>query len=481
MPFNKQTTIKSKELDIIHHLLTDYTGLIFPEKRLKDGLFSAAYKTEVKDLQLYISQLIQSRAYFLDQIPNLINHLTIGETSFFRNPETWSTIKYEILPPLIQQRRQNYNQQLKFYSVGCSTGEEPYSLAILLLELIPDIDHWNIEIQAVDINKRSLEKAKVGRYKEWSFRNNMPLTTKAKWFELQDNLDYQIKDQVKQYVRFNWLNLGDHTQRLFSWSKNIDLMLCRNVLMYFEKNIARHIIIDFHQSIRPTGWLVVSACETSNLLNPYFTLVNFKNQLFYQRAELSQTIENEDNFINFTSLVIPPELDNPSQSHDFKKAITYYKQNNLKDLETLGNSIKSEHSETLDIWRLLVFKHAKKQAWDEALNYCQKMISLQPQNPSTYFLNALILNEAHRIQEAETILKKILYLNPCHVMSHLTLAIIASSQQNFHKAHMACMQAKKYALTYPSEQLIPDSNGLSAHQLLNYISCFCNSDRQLYS
>src|SRR4030043_136497 len=142
-----------------------------------------------------------------NQIEILASHLTVGETYFFRERRTFEILEQSLLPGLIAARRKT-EKRLRFWSAGCSTGEEPYSLAILLDKLIPDLKDWNVTILATDINTGAIRKGEEGIYSDWSFRDNPPWF-KEHYFEKVDGNHYRLLPRIRKMVTFSYLNLSE--------------------------------------------------------------------------------------------------------------------------------------------------------------------------------------------------------------------------------------------------------------------------------
>lgn len=218
----------------------------------------------------------------------LVLGLTNLESYFFRDKELFNLLQNTLLPELIQ--RKQYNKTLRICSAGCSTGEEPYSLAILLKELIPDLEQWNLMILGVDINASALEKAKTGIYRPWSFRN-VDTEIKQRYFQLIDN-QYYVDSQIKKMLTFQSLNLvKDLFTRPKSELRDMDLILCRNVFIYFEPSAIAHVLNKFNQALQPLGYLIAGHAELHGQNLSQFQTKVFPEALIYQR--------HANNFVDF--------------------------------------------------------------------------------------------------------------------------------------------------------------------------------------
>jgi chemotaxis protein methyltransferase CheR len=341
------TTALSSQLSDVDYwrfrdLILARTGMLFGPRRrdaLAHGLSAAAGRTGRENLGQYY-RLLQWAKTDSEPWDDLLGAITVGETYFFRNPAQFDALRYHILPDLIARHRDD--RRLRIWSAGCATGEEPYSLAILLRQLLPDIAHWNIFVLATDINKQALRWADEGRYREWSFRRtdpaiHAPYFTKRngpfdlaqdkpfdlaqdkpfdlaqdkpfdlaqdKPFDLaQDKpfggaqgkpLDYarnsqdkyfELSPQVRKMVAFAYLNLVEDSYPSLTTNTNaMDLILCRNVAIYLPEAVIQEMVERFHRCLVPEGWLIVGAAETNGATYRQFAVRNFPGAIVYQKV-----------------------------------------------------------------------------------------------------------------------------------------------------------------------------------------------------
>jgi chemotaxis protein methyltransferase CheR len=186
----------------------------------------------------------------------LIKALTINVSEFFRNPETFGVIEKEVIPFLIKSRSDSLVKSIRIWSAGCATGEEVYSLAILLHRILGrDFDRYRISIIGTDIDSLSLEKARKGTYHE-SVLKNVNASIKESYFVRQGET-YQVSDQLKNMIRFK-----RHDMISESCINRFDLIICRNVMIYFKKEIQEQLQLKFHQSLNRGGFFVIGKAET---------------------------------------------------------------------------------------------------------------------------------------------------------------------------------------------------------------------------
>ena len=218
----------------VRDLVYQACGIYHSEEKLY--LLSGACKrrmthAKAKDPRQYLD-LISSPSTRVLELRELLNEITIGETCLFRSQPQLTALQNVILPELIATRSKIGLQKLRIRSAGCSTGEEPYTLSMFLLEQSERLlKGWSFEISATDLNDRSIETAKAGIYGNYALRNTSDLY-KRKYFNPADGDKLQVKDEVRSRINFSRLNLSDDTKMLFM--KGMDLVFCCNVLDLFR-------------------------------------------------------------------------------------------------------------------------------------------------------------------------------------------------------------------------------------------------------
>jgi chemotaxis protein methyltransferase CheR len=212
-----------------------------------------------------------------EELTVLIDNLTTNETYFFRENAQLRAFAEEILPELRQTRADR--KALRIWSAGCSTGEEPYTIAMLLLESGDWWRDWQVDILGSDINQRVLHTARKGVYKKNAHRATSPEML-AKYF-IEENGDYRITDQVRELVSFSSVNLLDPFKT--SLITNMDIIFCRNVIIYFDKEAKKKVIDSFYQKLREGGYLLLGHSESLINLSNAFELRTLKNDMVYQK------------------------------------------------------------------------------------------------------------------------------------------------------------------------------------------------------
>jgi len=217
----------------------------------------------------------------------LLNEITIGETYMFRSPPQLEALRTVIFPPMIESKGKLGFKRLRIWSAGCSTGEEPYTLAMFLLE---ESEHslkgWTFDILATDLNDRSLEVAKAGIYGDYALRN-VTDSQRRKYFKPVDDKKLQVTDQLKSLIRFDRVNLSDDSKMVFL--KGMDIVFCCNVLIYFDLSSKRRVVQHFYSNLVPNGYLFLGHAESLYQVDDAFRLVHLPGTTAYWKPPTGYT------------------------------------------------------------------------------------------------------------------------------------------------------------------------------------------------
>jgi chemotaxis protein methyltransferase CheR len=270
--------------DDVFRLLRDfihgYCGLFFDDGSkflLERRLSRRLEQHHLKSFEEYYHFLRYDRKRE-EELTILIDNLTTNETYFFRESPQLRAFSEEILPELRQRLADR--KALRIWSAGCSTGEEPYTIAMLLFESGEWWRDWQVEILGSDINQRVLHTARKGVYKTGAHRVTSPEML-AKYFIEEDKGNYRIIDKVKELVSFSSLNLLDPLKA--NLISNMDIIFCRNVIIYFDKEAKKKVIESFSNKLREGGYLLLGHSESLINISNAFALRTLKNDMVYQK------------------------------------------------------------------------------------------------------------------------------------------------------------------------------------------------------
>jgi chemotaxis protein methyltransferase CheR len=269
--------LSAEDLQRITGLIYRWTGMTFGEAKryyIERRIGERLRCTGIQDIRTYLATLAASEA----ERQALINAFTINETYFFREDHQFGALATAILPELIRGRRPG--DLIRIWSLPCSTGEEAYSLAIWLLEYWPLVDSYNIEIVGSDIDTAALEQAMAGRYAQRSLAR-LPAELVERYFEPEHHHRRKIIDDLRESVRFTVANLIDGTS--LAAQGRFDVILCRNLLIYFDDDARAVAATNLFESLAPGGYLCLGHSESMTRISDRFNLVRLPDAIVYRR------------------------------------------------------------------------------------------------------------------------------------------------------------------------------------------------------
>lgn len=421
-----------KYLPAVEKIINERLGIII-HKHQKDDLLKIMANA-IDEFKLSAEQYIEKLSFETEEAPiikDLVSKITIGETYFFRDKNQMELLKKTILPDLIAKKRKTNHLALRIWSAGCSSGEEIYTLLLLLHELIPDIHAWSLQLLGTDINPHALKKAIDGTYSDWSMRSIDDYYVK-KYFNKINN-QFVIHSYLRDQIQFIYLNLSENTYpSIFNGTNAQDLILCRNVLIYFDTNHIEALMKNLSHALLPGGYLLLGASDPINIkktdliyhhsLGPVFTLPD---------SEMKEThkipIETPK------PLKIEPPL-KPKTTIQLIK--TTSKMDVINELikqakwEEALNAINKSTTVSYPLLNAKATALANIGKLELAEKTCIECLTLFKTHSDIYFTYALILIELNKTTEAETILKKVLFLNNKNVPGYYQLGLLQIKNKN---------------------------------------------------
>ena len=272
----------------IRDLVYKVSGIYQPEEKLyllADSCGRRMKALNAQSLREYADKII-SQPGRDNEMRQLLNEVTIGETCLFRSQAQVDAIRKVILPEFLKERTRQIVKKIRIWSAGCSTGEEPYTLAMTLLEESGGLlKGWQFDISATDLNDRSVETAKAGIYGDYALRNTTDYY-KRKYFVQLDGGKLQVRPEVKKIISFSRLNLQDDSKMLFM--KGMDLIFCCNVLIYFDGASKSRVITHYFNNLTFGGYFFLGTSESLLRLNDQFHLVHFPGTIGYWKPSLKR-------------------------------------------------------------------------------------------------------------------------------------------------------------------------------------------------
>lgn len=492
--------VSDHEYECFKELIASRTGLVFGQQRheaLRRGVCAAANRAGSSGLDVFYRGLQQLNTDH-PMWDDLISELTIGETYFFRNKSHMEALRHHIIPKLVDAHKAT--RRLRIWSAGCASGEEPYSLAILLHQLMPDIASWNIQILATDINRRVLESAKAASYRAWSFREIYP-GIQEKYF-IQENDTYKLLPQIRKLVTFAYLNLAENSFPSLTTNTNaMDLILCRNVAIYLPEAVNRAIAKRFYQSIAANGWLIMGASETNMDIYRDFRAHYLSGATVYQKISgtgklswpaKSKKVEQISLQEKGEQLSSPRETDSistPQISEPVPQPVQVVSKPEQRDRNyqhalaeiQAGHSDKAQHLLLACIeedpqFSLAYYQIARLQAnagyLTRAQDWLQQALSHDPLMIEAHYTLGLVFQEKGEIDQAVAQLKKILFLNPDFILAHFGLSVLYQQNGQAQLADRHRAQAIRIASRLPADAILFSSDGLSAGRALRMMQTY---------
>jgi len=387
----------------IKEIIFDKTGIVIKNNKLKylvEEVQKILNKYEYEDINKYIKYLGASDVSD-EKFNLLINSLKIDESYFFRSIEQINFIKNIYIPKLLEYKRKNNDNKVCFWSAGCSKGQEAYTLGMLFYDFISsinEVDKWDITIFGSDIDNKSLNIAKTGVYTKWSLRGVEDKYIE-KYFIKDQKENYKVNLKIKKNIKFEKYNLINKSAPDFLKDGKVDLILCRNVFIYFDKSIISNVVEKFSEILSDQGCLIIGDTEKIDL--------NKKIKLkFAQNAKYT--------FYTSVNCTLFDEIKLNLIKSNRKYIVNSYKANKLlqKDNLSFSNNINEEIHHLANINKL-----------DEALKLCNKQLVKNSLDQDLYLLQALIYFEQEKEDEFEKALRKALFLEPSNVVARYYLGI----------------------------------------------------------
>ncbi len=459
--------IETPEMLLISEFIARTTGWDYPPSRhadLRRGIAAAAKELGFENAADCAHQCLAG-ALSAPQLDRLASHLTVGETYFLRESKAFESLAEDVVHKLAK----GADRELRIWSAGCCTGEEPYSIAILLRELLPDWRQWKITILATDINQRFLRKAKAGLFGEWSFRN-APSWLKARYFCDPSEGRFEIHPEIAATVHFAHLNLAtDDYSSVLREIGPMDVIFCRNVLMYFKPSQAQKVIERLYRAQAEGGWLIVGASELChNLFSPYWP-VNLNGSFLYQKDSKRPSAPSSE-----TAPFVPESLDCEALE---PAPLVFSAQPQSTPIEIMEPmdivsaavpeppSLSVEARSFADQGNLIA-----------ALGCCDRWIAADKLNPASHYLRSVVLQEQGELLEAVQSLRRALYLNPDHVLAHFAMGSLARGRNQFRESRRHLSNALRLLRAFSPQAVLPESDGVTAGRLAEIIISLTESE-----
>ena len=409
----------------------------------------------------------------------LAEQLTVNETFFFRNSDNFLALAENVLPERIRAKAQT--KQLRILSAGCSSGEEPYSLAIMVREALPDLNDWDVKIVGIDINPAVLLKATQARYSEWSLRATSE-DVKRRYFRA-DGADFVLAPEIQKMVSFQERNLVEEDS-LFWKSLACDVVFCRNVLMYFTPEIARSVVGRISEALVPRGFLFLGHAETLRGITPDFHLCHTHDTFYYQQRDEFEAEVKPLDMLSDAPLLSPvqaaPGVKHSHPHHDVSQLVVTssprawdlslvleaVRQERFADALALIGSLPADSQEDPDALLLravLLTNHGRVKESEEV---CRRLLALDELNAGAHYLMALCHEHDGDADRAIEHGLTAIYLDPSFAMPHLHLGILAKRSGDTVSAQRELGKARVLLASEDASRILLFGGGFSRDALL---------------
>lgn len=404
-----------------------------------------------------------------DVLERLIPIVSIGETYFFRDPKLWLYCKQEMFPSFIRDL-QLRGGTINIWSAASSTGEEPYTISMLIRQFLSPELKANTVVFASDINQRFLSHAKKGKYSKWALRATAA-DARERFFSENADGSFQLSSEILESVHFFSHNLiSDSRPSVSNFPALFNLIICRNVLMYFQDEQILKVIESLSSRLHEGGWLVLSPQDIWHAKKCHdLQIVSLPDLILLRkrsssdpgqdsesvRMEVQSSSDSLPSFPNF-NFMKPDSVEEPMSSPQ-------------PDLEKESQKVdesKRAQPSTIESVRDSVQRHVNAKDFDAALVYLEQAIHADSLNPFLYYFKSTVLDERGDTLSAVKALQQAIFLDPACVVAHLSLYHSLKRIGRSDQSELSLKNLLKLLEKQPANQLVPHSDGLTAGQIL---------------
>ncbi|MBF0227322.1 MAG: hypothetical protein HQK76_17895 [Desulfobacterales bacterium] len=405
-------------IDPIKELIKKKCGLVFEVERtklLERAVESRMIDIEVNSSEKYLNYLIARE----EEFSNLITHITINETYFFREPEHIKLTSDVLIPEILKTKQGKGH--IRILNAGCSTGEESYSIAIAIMEKYKTIN-FPLSVIGIDIDNNVINKAISGIYEKLSFRS-IKENISDKYFDPLPNNRFAIKENIKKMVEFKNFNLLNTNYP--DYLKNMDIIFYRNVSIYFDNNSKKNIFQSLADALNQNGYLFVGKAETIFHNLNILSLVQIDGNFLFKK-KCDESFNKNNSHKNIEKAIIKKNKDSNTKAFD-KKVI----KKNYPIVSTVSD-LKSEQNYEDLFNEAMTF--AKEKKYSNALNYIKKILDNNKFHIMAHILKANIMLNLQNFDEATKICLQILDIDNLNLESYLLLGLIAKNRNDIETA-----------------------------------------------
>ncbi|MDO8847478.1 MAG: CheR family methyltransferase [Coriobacteriia bacterium] len=458
-------------------LLHRQSGIYLEESKLDSlriSLVTRATRLGYQSLSEYYKALERDDQEFNE----LLNLVTINETSFFRFPAQFDALRDSIIPEIMGAKASG-NRGVRIWSAGCSTGEEPYSIAMTLIDSGIEMAGYKPQVLGTDVSTKALARAKAGVYGKRAMMS-VPEDAVSRHFERTASGDYRVNDRVRSYVDFGYQNLIREPYPL-SLMGNWDIIFCRNVTIYFRLDSTRRVVSNFFDSLNEGGYLFVGHSETLTSVNDTFEAVEVGGVFLYRKPVPRKTFAFGQSQAPKTPRAARPSTSATRAARAKAKPVATPPDDSGDPLEQARIDLKEGRPERVleiveavlatdpnnaEAHLLSAYVHADTANYDEAMRASHRALAINPLLPVARYILGIIYQRQGDPVRAVSELKKTIYIDTDFALAHLNLANIYKAQRKWEAAAKEYENALKSLKASPEGAWTEFSGGFQADLLV---------------
>lgn len=483
--------MKDEEFDLFQDFLEKKSGLHFDYSKLESLKVSLLERMQSQNLLNFVDyyRFLADHPEGKKELRALLSLITVNETSFFRQPEQFEVLRKEILPELISEKGKRGDLTLSIWSAGCSSGEEPYSIALLLREVFPEVLSWNLEILGTDIDEEALSEAEQGIYSRrhvryidqetmGKYRGLLPKL--LKYFDKKDK-KYRLEDEIKKMVNFVYHNLAEERylspQSASGAHHNWDIIFCRNVLIYFKPEKIEKIFDHFYRHLNEPGYLFLGYAESIGRFSN-FSVVHTGDTFYYKKeTTIPGSLLTSPEVTTFRGAIpsetLPIILKKPTERIPSPEVVSQ-RVFSPKKVTPSREVITSREDRFEKLYQEIV-KFFDRGEFKLALEKINELFSTNKILPQLYYLSGIIQDRLNASEKAIVEFKRVIYLDNNFPMAHFHLAEIYLRTGKKKDALREYKNVLRALENGNIEEPIPFSGGFSKKALAE--TCERNIDR----
>jgi len=456
-PPRRQAHLASDEFRQLQRLVKRHAGLHLPATKRRE--------VESKLADRLVPQnggaaLLADLSRSPEKMQEVAEELTVGETYFYRNKPHFEALRTRVIPSLVHDARSR--RKLSFWSAGCATGEEPYSLAMLLDQHFPVLNRWSIDIHGSDLNRQFLEQARQATYSRWSLRSLDPELVEH-YFTRTDSQDHshRLRATLKRRVTFAEHNLTTDRDPPGMPPGGFDLVLCRNVLIYFDRPDSDRVITRLINALRPGGYLFVGHVDSYPALAALEAV--YECGTFYYHKPTTPKPQRTSGTHLIPGLAVQPVVPSaPTHSGMVELPQVRPASRPATPDRTMPAPANSHTAETLERARV----QANTGQVAAALTNLQHLAGGEGRlDHRVHFLRALVADQAGLRAQPQQSLKQALFLKRDFIVAHYFMGVLAERSRDWSTAQRCFRNVGKLLRMRPADEVLEETGGLTAGRL----------------